>query len=105
MAKLYYVHDEGPTRHYPTLEEARADAEIQIDVCRENCDPEWPMSTESIGVYECNAETEYPDEDGRLVLIATEVDVRMPDEGDTSVEYWCDYKMLPPAALAKEPTP
>ena len=100
LTSLFYVIDGGPKRSYPTLEEARVDAQVQIDYCRDNCDPEWPSEVEEIAVYECSKETDEPEEDGICVLQAT-MTVCEDAEEDDGVEFYCDYELMPPAAIAK----
>ena len=97
----YFTYDEGGSREHATLQAAIDDATESIKYARQLCDPEWPMNTGDISVYEAPSGSEYPDEEGTLLYRATEVDVRDAEEGD-SVEYYCDYKMLPVAAPTEE---
>lgn len=96
--RFFYVKDEDPTRHFPTLERAKADAEETIRIYREACDPEWPWGVEDIAVFECDAETDEPSEDGRCVLVSTMINHRAATEDDQpGVDSFCDYAMLPPS--------
>ena len=92
----YFTCDQEGHREHETVAQALEDANERIQLARDNCDPEWPMETEDISVYEAPIGCEYPDEDGVLLFKATEADVRDAEEGD-GCEYWCDYKMLPVA--------
>lgn len=97
-SRFFYVSDEGPRRYYPTLEQAKEDADEQINIFRDNCDPEWDLGVEEIEIYECAAETDEPEEDGRCVLTATMINEREPGEDDAGgVDFYCDYAMLPPS--------
>lgn len=88
----YFSVDGEGHREYATLAEAVDDAEESINVARENCDPEWPMDTGDIAVFEAESGCEYPSEDGKLLFQAAEVNVREADEG-SGCDYFCDYEL------------
>lgn len=96
----YFLTSDAGIHRFRTMTEAKAAAKQCIDMARDACDPEWPGSVEEIAVYEAPDGCEFPDEDGRLVLIATATDHRRAKPGDL-VDYWCDYAMAPPKAAAR----
>ena len=74
-----------------TKEEALEAAQEDLDTCRENCDPEWPMSTEDITVYLCPVGYEDTD-DCTVIYYIEKVPLEAPDQDD-GIEY-CDYKLV-----------
>ncbi len=97
----YFIYDGGECREYATVEEALDDATQAIGYAREACDPEWPMYTASIAVYEASSGCEEPCEDGVMIFCATEVEIEQPEYVEDGI-YYCDYAMRP---VTSETTP
>lgn len=91
----FHLWDGNEWYTHETEAAAAAAAEEAIGIARDWCDPEWPSSVEEIAVYAAPIGCDEPDEDGRLVLIATEEKIRDAEPGE-GVDYWCDYKMAAP---------
>lgn len=88
--EVYVVCDDDENE-YTTEEEAFEAAQISLDVCRENCDPEWPLSTEEIAVYLCPVG--YEDMDDCKIIYHVEKVPLEASERDDGIEY-CDYKLV-----------
>jgi hypothetical protein len=102
MTKYYALDNENwEWTEYDTLDEALAEAQANIEYCREMCDPEWPLGVTEIYVLSGERDPEI-DEDGfggcKIIYRATEVDRQELDPEDAEAcgyNYTCDYRMLP----------
>jgi hypothetical protein len=119
-SETYHVYDPGyggTLGQFATLDEAIACANESIEHnYRPNSDEEWGDDISNLAVFIAPADEENPEEVGKMVARAREIDVeRRPDDvdeegyspssdmywGSTAPDYYCDYKVLP---LVSEPS-
>lgn len=103
-----HVYDGDGWHEFSDMRAAIDHADASIQRAREYCDPEWPSWVEEIAIYAATSGAETPD-DGFCICVATEVDLREPDEG-SDCDYFCDYAMKPAGnpvspALRAQPAP
>ena len=94
MTEHYYLFDGDRWWELESLEDAMDGAAEAIENARDCCDPEWPCWASEIAIYAAFPGCDEPDEDGRLIAYAKEVEIPTPDGmEDADADYWCDYVM------------
>lgn len=91
---VFVLFDGEGWSKFATLKDAAEAADEAIEAARDACDPEWPFWVAEIRVFSAPPGCDDPEENGRLVLYAKEVDIEHDADPEAEgVDYWCDYVM------------
>ena len=65
---IYYVYDGEEIHKELTYEGAELAMIEALNYAKENCDPEWPSTTENISVFQCPVQTDDPQMNGTRIM-------------------------------------